>query len=702
MKQRHPGTFSRSGFFSKISAAAFNPFQWLNAVFETPRFYGNIRLNNRCLGIKMKHLHWLAFLLFAITTAQAHAGERVTETVIVTASRIAESGRAVPQSMTVIDSDVLAKNQYESLANLLQNYGFQIMSYGPSQTSSQITIRGMDSNYSNPFDSNVLVLVNGVPIATTNLSMIPMDGIERIEILRGPGAVQYGSSAMGGVINVIPKRGGEEFHLSAEAGGGTWNTYRALGSLSGKLKPFDFAGAVTWNKQGDNYTTGAGKLYSDTMADGRLGYLLNFGINFNEENRLGVMALGDNDVGLGLNNSMYEEERHNGLGARTSRVNSTADVNYEGGYEPSGLSWKLRYFNAYDQYRTSYEDDNPLFQEDYTIETEQAGIQAQLSWQWQFLALSGGIDYAENEYSSGFAPRYSQKNTAAFSMVKLSFLEELLILTGGVRYEAYTFRVDGNQQDMDNTSLSAGIAINPADWLTVRSTVGESYKVPSGLYVVGYDSSYGAVEGNSDLKPEKGISWDAGFDIHYSGLKLGLTYFSTNYRDKITYEMQANGKMRYYNESGATYYNGLEGQLSLDLGEFFEWDFVLRPYFNFTRLFNYNTDEGERLYNVRDFVGSFGVNFNEPEWGLDVDVRANYIGYQKEQIWENNANKGDRRTGGKTTMDLFASQTVYDFEDGGKLSLKGEIRNLTNENYAYRYDYPMPGRSFYIGIRYDF
>lgn len=648
--------------------------------------------------------NWLAIILTicaGVVSAETLAAERVEQTVVVTASRIAENERTVPQSMTVIDSETLDKNQYESLANLLQNYGFSIMSYGPSQTSSQISIRGMESNFSNPFDSNVLLLVNGVPIATTNLSMVPVDGIEQIEILRGPGAVQYGSSALGGVINIIPKKGGEEFHLSAEAGGGTWNNYRALGSLSGKLNVFDFAGAVTWNKQGDDYTTGDGKLYRDTKAQGRVGYMLNFGVNFNEENRLGALFLGASDWGLGLNNSLYDEDRYNGLGAKANKINSTADISYNGGYSPSGLSWKFRYYNAYDQYETIYEDDNPLFYTNNTIDVSQRGGQGQISWNWDFLTITGGVDYGDNEYASGFAPRYQQKNTAGFGMVKLSFFDELLILTGGLRYEAYNFKVDGNEQDMDNTSLSAGIAINPLDWLTLRGTIGQSYKVPSGLYVVGYEGPYG-VEGNPDLKPEKGYGWDAGFDIRWRGLKAGLTYFSTDYRDKFVYETMSSGRSRYYNAEGMTYYNGLEGQISFDLGEFFEWDFALRPYFNFTKLFNYNDDDGNRLYNVRDFVGAYGVNFNYPEWGTDVDVRLNYIGYQKEQIWQDRQRLGDKRTGGKTTMDIFVSQKIYEFEDGGKFTVKGEVRNLTNENYAYRYDYPMPGRSFYVGLRYDF
>lgn len=645
----------------------------------------------------MKKLVW-GLALAALLVDPAQAAEREAETVVVTASRIEESMRAVPQSVTVIDSEELDKNQYENMADLLQSYGFSIDGYGPSQTSSNISIRGQSTVWSNPLDSNVLILVDGVPIATTNLAMLPMDGIERIEVLRGPGAVQYGSSAIGGVINIIPKRGSEQFHLSAEAGGGTWQAYRALGSLSGEIKFFDFAGAVTWNSQNKNYTTGNGDVYPDTEAKSRMNYLMNFGVNFNEENRLGAIIMGANDWGLGMNSSLAEEEQ-TGIENKLKHINSSVDVNYKGGYSPSGLSWTFRYFNAYEQ--TNFLNET---MEDSQLDVTQAGGQGQVSWTWDFLTLTGGVDYTESGYAQGINPRYKQTDTAGFLMAKASFLDEFVVLTGGIRYDAYALTVDGNTQDKNNTALSGGIALNPLDWLTLRATIGQSYKVPSGLYVIGYEGGWQSVEGNSDLEPEKGISWDVGFEARWRGLVAGLTYFSTDYTDKFQYETLPNGKIRYYNASGTSWFNGLEGQLSFDLGEFFEWDFTLKPYIYFTKMFNFNDDNGDRYKNVRDFTASFGVNYNMPDWGLNADLRFTYLGYQNEiEVGPSPLySQREIRSGGKTIGDFFISKTIWDFEDGGKLSLKGEVRNFTNENYSYRADYPMPGRSFYIGVRYDF
>lgn len=654
----------------------------------------------------MKNL--LLPLLLSFLASVAFAAEEVRETVVVTANRIDESVRSVPHAMTVIDEEELNKGQYDDLAGLLQTYGFSIDSFGPSQSSSQVSIRGMSSNFSNPMDSNVLILVNGAPIATTNLSQIPMDGIARIEILRGPGAVQYGSSAIGGVVNIIPKRGEDEFRLSAEAGYGSWDYMKAMGNLSGKLKFLDFSGAVIWNAQRNNYTTGAGKLYQDTNADGRLGYMMNFGINFDENNRIGAVILGAQDLGLGLSQSLTEETRYNGMDIRAKRVNSSFDVTYDGEYEPASLNWKARYFNAYDQFQIKYPDNfilnTPYYSYmDYVIENSQKGAQGQLSWKRDFLTLTGGLDYSQTEYSSGFSPRYIQNDAAFWGILKLMFFNESLVLNGGVRHDIYSFELNGDTQNMPSSTLSAGMAFSPSDWLTLRANIGESFKMPSGIYVIGYEGN-GGVRGNTDLQPEKGLTWDAGVEIGRWGIKATLTYFATEYRDKIV-SRGINSSLystEYYNEDGKSFINGVEGSFNFDIGELYDWDFVLRPYLNFTKLFEYKDASGERLQNTRELTASFGLNFNHPGWGLDTDLRFTYLGFQNELNFSASYPYPEVHTGNKLIGDFFISKTLYEDVDKGKLSIKGEIRNFTNENYAYRYDYPMPGRSYYAGIRYDF
>lgn len=643
-----------------------------------------------------------ALVLILTFPALCMGAEAISEKVVVTASRIPEKTSAITQQVTIIDKEALEKNQYENLAELLQNYGISISSYGPSQTSSQVYLRGFASSLSDPLDSNVQVLVNGSPIATVNLAEIPAERIERIEILSGPASVQYGSAAIGGVINIIPRRGAEKPTIKAEAGGGTWLSYRALGTLSGEKSGFDFSASAGWNRQGANYTTGNGKLYPDTEAKGRTSYIFNLGYNFNNENRLGAVLLGVNDLGLGQSQSLSDEQKYNGLDFTARRVNSALNAAYDGALKSAGLNWKLSYFNAYDLYKSIYPADNPLFLNDNSIEVNQTGGQGQASWNWKFLTLTGGIDYSHNRYAAGYSPAYTQNNTGFFGLAKLNFLDNLIVLSGGVRHDNYQFIVEGESASKGNTAFSAGLLINPLTWLSLRANWGESFKMPSGLYVVGYDGPYG-VAPNPNLEPERGYGWDAGADIHYGALTLAATWFSTQYRNKFLSRTAPNGKSIYYNANGATWINGLEGRARLDLGELFDWDFTLAPWFYVTALLDYTDPDGQRLYNTRCLTASWGLDFDYPDIDLSASLKFNYLGHQKEMIFGDNYQRlPDKWTGGKTVADFFLSKGVHDFEDGGKLSIKAEIRNLFNENYAYRFDYPMPGRSFYVGLRYDY
>ncbi len=132
-------------------------------------------------------------------------------------------------------------------------------------------------------------------------------------------------------------------------------------------------------------------------------------------------------------------------------------------------------------------------------------------------------------------------------------------------------------------------------------------KVPSGLYVVGYEGLNGVKGQPVPQKPEKGLTRDVGFEARWRGLKAGLTYFATEYRDKILNRGidDAGYSSEYYNQDGQSFINGLEGSLSFDLGEFNDWEFMLRPYLNFTKLFEYKDAEGERLRNTRERDGLF-------------------------------------------------------------------------------------------------
>ena len=147
----------------------------------------------------------LPLLFFSGSPLGAQSGSVSLDTVVVTADREAETLREVSQSMDIITEEDIQKSAAAEVTDVLKQYGIQI-DYNNSPNAGQegVTMRGFSSSmHGNDINSNVLILIDGRRAVSDSLSLQSLGNISRIEIIRGPGAVQYGSSAMGGVINII-------------------------------------------------------------------------------------------------------------------------------------------------------------------------------------------------------------------------------------------------------------------------------------------------------------------------------------------------------------------------------------------------------------------------------------------------------------------------------------------------------------------
>lgn len=183
------------------------------------------------------------FVLAAPLHAQSGATESAATLppVAVTASRNAQPIAQLLADLTVIGADEILRSGAQSLTELLQRQpGVEItMNGGPGSTSGAF-LRGANSG-------QTLVLIDGLRVGSssvgaTSLQAIPLDQIERIEILRGPASSLYGADAIGGVIQVFTKRAdGGTFVPSAAAGYGTYDTRNASVGLRGALGPLQFS-----------------------------------------------------------------------------------------------------------------------------------------------------------------------------------------------------------------------------------------------------------------------------------------------------------------------------------------------------------------------------------------------------------------------------------------------------------------------------
>ncbi|MFA5017861.1 MAG: TonB-dependent receptor plug domain-containing protein, partial [Methylobacter sp.] len=173
---------------------------------------------------------------------------------VVTATRTETAKNQLAAAATVYTRKDIERLQAKTLPELLSGTtGIDMAQSGGYGKDTNIYMRGTNSDH-------VLVLIDGIKVGsvtsgTTPFQLIPLDQVERVEIIRGPQSSLYGSEAIGGVIQIFTRKGGREDKPSVtlDAGGGSYDTYRASGSVSGKWKNSWYTlGSSQFGSQGFN------------------------------------------------------------------------------------------------------------------------------------------------------------------------------------------------------------------------------------------------------------------------------------------------------------------------------------------------------------------------------------------------------------------------------------------------------------------
>ncbi|OON59100.1 TonB-dependent vitamin B12 receptor [Massilia sp. KIM] len=194
-----------------------------------------------------------AAVSLALAIASSCASAQSVDTVVVTANRTPQKAADVIADTTVIHAEEIARSGAGSVADILQRQrGIEITRNGPAGTTTQVYLRGSNSN-------QVVVLLDGVRIGSSTTgaaswNAIPLSSIERIEVVYGPLSTLYGADAVGGVIQIFTRKGVAGQAISASVGAGSNGTRQAQAGVSG----------ATSGEHAVSYSLGAG--YED--ADG--------------------------------------------------------------------------------------------------------------------------------------------------------------------------------------------------------------------------------------------------------------------------------------------------------------------------------------------------------------------------------------------------------------------------------------------------
>ena len=183
----------------------------------------------------------LALVGLALAAAPVSGQEpKKLEPVIVTGTIIETPAEQVGATVTVIEGEEIEQRVYQTVDEALRQVpGVEIRRSGSFGKTTSISIRGANPN-------QVQILVDGVRVKSptsgqVDLADIAPEAIERIEIIRGPQSTIYGADAIGGVVQIITRRGSGPPTAYASQEVGNYDTYRAKTGLSGAWKAFDYS-----------------------------------------------------------------------------------------------------------------------------------------------------------------------------------------------------------------------------------------------------------------------------------------------------------------------------------------------------------------------------------------------------------------------------------------------------------------------------
>lgn len=640
--------------------------------------------------------------------------------IIVTANRTSENVKEVTSATIIIEEEEIKRSSATNLGEFLEELNIGHIQKYPGQSSS-IAVRGFRTEtHGNDLRGKVLILIDGRRAGTGNTAMIMTKNIERIEIIKGAAGVQYGSAAIGGVVNVITKRGKGKPSLFIEGSLGSFSYNDISLGSSGELFGMDYSFAYS-HEASDDYKTSKGKYDNSEYKSQNLS--LNLGYSFLKTHRIGIIFTQNDGTDIGSPNKQEFQTLDNKLDSIDKSL-SSYDIQYEG--SSNDFNWNMRYYAGKEKRKyINYYNEEESGENEYS--TDFKGAQVNVTYDKKMIAITTGADYSQynlenrNKTTSTETKPYNMdnqyENQALFIIPKLRLLNETLILTVGARYDSFKVKIEdtplwtnmkSQNETTTNTIYNAGIAYNVTQKVKLRAQYGQGFRVPSANELAADYSSLNwstgtniIYKGNPDLDPESTETYEAGFDTDYGWTSASMTYFQTYYRDMI--QEKSESTYRTWTNIGKSEIFGFEGSFKLDFGAIFDWEWTVEPFASFTYITRAKDKETNKdLEYISDLQASYGILVSD---NAGFFTRLNITHTSKQDITDWNP---QTYVSEKTTLKAFnvanwnISKQVYTSETLGNVTLRGDVLNLFNEDYAYVKGYSMPQRNYKATVRYDY
>ncbi len=598
---------------------------------------------------------------------------------VVTATRTETPEDEVGSAITVITAKDIADKNINNVADALRTVpGLDVVRSGSLGQQTSVFLRGANSNHT-------LVLVDGVemndpssPTGAFDFAFLQADNIERIEVVRGAASAAFGSDAIGGVINVITKKGAGKVKLSGVAEGGSYGTWKTGGNISGGTERVNYsfdasrletAGFSAADKNlGNSMPNG----YKNTNLSGRAGFKVNDALDFGTTLRYGEGKSSlDNGGGKGADDpnsyGRFNELFTRGFGhlklfegfweqtvgvaySRTDRnnVNGVDPVNnFSSAATNLGQKVKLDYQNIFHVHKSN---------------TVMLGVEEEVD----SLSSSASSYYPAWSYSSSASIPLKTMNTLGFYLQDQIKLFDRSFTTLGVRYD------DNNRFGGHETWRANELYTIKETGTRFKGSYGTGFKAPTLNQM--YDTIYGT--GNVNLKPETSRSWDVGVeqDLFKKVSTLGISYFETAFNNLI----QANSPFYVNQNVSKAKTNGIESFAEVRPMT----DLTLRATYTYQQA--QNLDTGNQLLRRPRDKASFDTDYRFLE---KAHFHVNVLMVGKKADYASTV-------AGYAMLNFSGSYDVHKY-----VQLFARIDNVLNKQYEEVYGYGTSGVAGYGGVK---
>lgn len=647
--------------------------------------------------MKVHRKLWAALVpAFFLPPLHAQQESRL-DPVVVTASRFSESALGAAASVLVVGRDEILRSGATTLPDVLRHVAGVVVRplYGSIGADTALDMRGFGDGAA----QRTLVLLNGQrlnPLDSTSVDwgLVPLDSIDRVEVMSGSAAVLYGDNAVGGVINIVT--GAARDGGSVVLGLGSRDGRQFAANLSRRLGEFDLA--LSANHQAtDGWRRN--NVQERDNASGRLAYRFGRGEAFVE---LGWSKLESGLPGV-LSEARYRDDPR-----QAETLDSFAQR--RGNFLRPGVDWQITDSLSLAAELSLAETANESWISNFFSydrrETDTLAFTPRLRWQHGLGALSStttlGVDFYDGELESH---RYASPHGALNKVVRIDqtsrgvYVQNRTDLTGSL-----TLTLGARHQSIDQTARDSTGPRLTNDHSERIGEVGLSYRPLAGLRLftrAGTTFRFANLDElttftgfiNQRLRPETGRFVDVGGQWSGAGHSLALTAYSLSMEDEIAFNA-----LTFENENLAkTRHRGVEANGKLALGH--NWQLSGGANLQ-SAVFRDGVDQGKRIPLVPRIQGHAGLHFL-PAPGWDLALLAEHV--------------GQRYYGGDTAnaRSRLPSYTVADFVvtwQRDNWTARARVQNIGDRHYApTAYDfgfgssyYPADGRSFFADLRYSF